>query len=109
MSELSGLSGTGLLLAIVTAVSAAGLFAAASLVMLDRADLRSKLRGIDDLYNLIDARDQEIVQPVSDRLAAPVLGVLGKVGRRFSPAHRIEATRVMLRRAGRYDADTDRY
>jgi len=109
MSELSGVSGLGLLLVVVTALSGAGLLAAAGLVILDRADLRTKLRNIDDLYNLVDARDQEIVQPVTDRLAAPVLGILGRVGRKFSPADRLESIRVMLRRAGRPDGDADRY
>jgi tight adherence protein C len=106
---MTGLSGLGLLLAIVTALSTAGLLASVGLVVLDRADLRTKLRDIDDLYNLVDARDVEIVQPAAERLAAPVLGVLGKLGRRFSPADRLESIRVMLRRAGRPEADADRY
>ena len=109
MSELSGLSGTGFVLVAVTALSTAGLLAAVALVALDRADLRSKLRNIDDLYNLVDARDQEIVQPVTDRLAGPALNILGKIGRKFSPADRLESIRVMLRRAGRPEADADRY
>jgi tight adherence protein C len=97
------------MLAVVTALSGAGLLAAIGLVALDRADLRSKLRSIDDLYNLVDARDQEIVQPVADRLAAPLFALLSKLGWRLSPAGRIEEIRVMLRRAGRLEADTDRY
>ena len=108
MSELA-LPDAGTILAVVTALSGAGLLAAVGLVVLDRSDLRSKLRGIDDLYNLIDARDQEIVQPVADRLAAPVWGLLSKLGWRFSPAGRIEEIRSMLRRAGRPEVDTDRY
>jgi tight adherence protein C len=108
MSELV-LPDAGTVLAVVTAVSGAGLLAAIGLVMLDRSDLRSKLRGIDDLYNLVDARDQEIVQPVADRLAAPLWGLLSKLGWRFSPAGRIEEIRSMLRRAGRPEVETDRY
>src|SRR3981081_4505741 len=99
MSELA-LPDAGTVLAVVTAMSGAGLLAAIGLVVLDRSDLRSKLRGIDDLYNLVDARDQEIVQPVADRLAAPLWAILSKVGWRFSPAGRIEEIRSMLRRAG---------
>jgi tight adherence protein C len=109
MSELAGLADTGILLAVITAVSGAGLIAAAGMVVLDRANLRSKLRGIDDLYNLVDARDQEIVQPAVDRLVAPMWGLLSKVGWKFSPSGRIEEIRVMLRRAGRPEVDTDRY
>src|SRR3546814_18960354 len=44
-----------------------------------------------------------------DRVAAPVLSGLTQVGQRFSPAGRVEQMRVMLRRAGRPDVDTDRY
>src|SRR3546814_20404911 len=47
--------------------------------------------------------------PVVDRVAAPVLSGLTQVGQRFSPAGRVEQMRVMLRRAGRPDVDTDRY
>ena len=108
MSEIL-LPDAGTVLALVTAVSAAGLLAAIWLVMLDRADLRAKLRGIDDLYNLVDARDQEIVQPVADRLVAPMWRVLSKLGWRLSPAGRIDEMRTMLKRAGRKEADTDRY
>jgi tight adherence protein C len=108
MSDLA-LPDAGTVLAVVTAVSGAGLLAAIGLVVLDRSDLRSKLRGIDDLYNLVDARDQEIVQPVADRLLAPLWQLLSKLGWRFSPAGRIEEIRSMLRRAGRPEVDTDRY
>ncbi|MEY2449567.1 MAG: tight adherence protein [Acidimicrobiaceae bacterium] len=108
MSEFARLD-TGTVLAVVTALSGAGLLAAIGMVALDRSDLRSKLRGIDDLYNLVDARDQEIVQPVADRLAAPLFAMLSKLGWKLSPAGRIEEIRVMLRRAGRPEVDTDRY
>src|SRR3546814_12051895 len=47
--------------------------------------------------------------PFVDRVAAPVLSGLTQVGQRFSPAGRVEQMRVMLRRAGRPDVDTDRY
>jgi tight adherence protein C len=109
MSELSQLTDAGVVLAVVTALSGAGLVAAIWMVAVDRANLRSKLRGIDDLYNLVDARDQEIVQPVADRLAAPLLSGLSRLGWKLSPAGRIEGIRSMLRRAGRPEVDTDRY
>jgi tight adherence protein C len=46
---------------------------------------------------------------LADRVAAPVMGTLSKLGWRFSPAGRVEQIRVMLRRAGRPEVDTDRY
>ena len=109
MSELAAQDGFGTILAIVAAVSLAGLLAGVGLLVVDRVTLRGKLRQIDDLYKLVDVRDQELMLPFADRVAAPVLKGLSKVGWRFSPAGRVEQMRVMLRRAGRPDVDTDRY
>ena len=108
MSELAA-NDLGLLLAVVTTLSVAGLIAAVGLLVVDRTTLRGKLREIDDLYNLVDVRDQELMLPFGDRVLAPVLGGLAKVGWRFSPSGRVEGIRSMLRRAGRPEADTDRY
>lgn len=109
MSELVASDGLGLLLAVVAALSGAGLVASVGCVVVDRLGLRAKLREIDDLYNLVDIRDEELMLPFSDRLAAPVLRRLSRLGRRFSPVGRIEDMRTMLRRAGRLEGDTDRY
>ena len=109
MSELIASDGLGLLLVAVAALSGAGLVISIGFVVVDRVGLRAKLRGIDDLYNLVDIRDEELMLQFSDRVAAPVLHVLTRVGRRFSPAGRIDEIRTMLRRAGRSEGDTDRY
>ncbi len=97
------------LLAAVAACSAAGLVMAVGFVLVDRNGLRAKLREIDDLYNLVDIRDEELMQTFGDRLGGPVLRLLSRVGRRFSPGGQVEQIRTMLRRAGRPEADTDRY
>jgi tight adherence protein C len=109
MSELVVADGLGLLLAVAAALSAAGLVLSVGFVFVDRIGLRTKLRGIDDLYNLVNIRDEELMLPFADRLMAPALRVLTRLGWRFSPAGRIEGIRTMLRRAGRLEADTDRY
>lgn len=109
MSELVGSGWVGPALAVVAALSAAGLLTSIGFVFVDRAGLRTKLREIDDLYNLVDIRDEELMLPFLDRFLAPVLTLLTRVGRRFSPTGRIDAIRMMLRRAGRSDQDTDRY
>ncbi|MFZ6003894.1 MAG: type II secretion system F family protein [Actinomycetota bacterium] len=109
MSDLLQLQGLGAILAVVTALSAAWLLASVGVLFVDRASLRAKLRGIDDLYKFVDVRDQELMLPFADRVAGPVLGALSKLGWRFSPAGRVEQIRVMLRRAGRPEVDTDRY
>ncbi|MGQ0434215.1 MAG: type II secretion system F family protein [Microthrixaceae bacterium] len=109
MSEILQLDGVGAIFAVVTALSGAFLVAGIGQLVLDRVSLRSKLRGIDDLYKFVDVRDQELMLPFADRVAAPMLGALSKLGWRFSPAGRVEQIRVMLRRAGRPEVDTDRY
>ena len=109
MSELLQREGMGTLLAILAAVSGAGVLAAASLLVLDRVSLRAKLRDIDDLYRLVDVRDQELMLPFVDRVLGPVVATLSRLGWRFSPVGRIEGIRSMLRRAGRSEDDTDRY
>jgi tight adherence protein C len=106
---MGNLEGLGMVLAIVAAASAAGLVGTVGLLMVDRVSLRSKLREIDDLYQLVDLRDQELMLPFSDRVAEPVMGVLSRLGRRFSPSGRVEQIAAMLRRAGRPEADADRY
>jgi tight adherence protein C len=109
MSESVQLDGVGVLLAVAVALSLSGLLASIGLVVVDRGSLRSKLREIDDLYNFVDVRDQELMLSFKDRVTGPVLGTLAKLGWRFSPAGRIQQIRVMLRRAGRPEIDTDRY
>jgi tight adherence protein C len=101
--------GMGVLLAVGFAVSLAATVGGAALLASDRLGLRAKLREIDDLYKFVDVRDQELTLSFSDRVTGPFVGGLTKVGWRFSPKGRIEEIRSMLRRAGRPEADTDRY
>lgn len=109
MSELLQTDGLGPVFAVLTALSMAAALAGAGLLVVDRVTLRGKLRDIDDLYKLVDVRDQELMLPFVDRILGPVLRALTALGWRFSPGGRIEEIRVMLRRAGRDEADTDRY
>lgn len=109
MSELPAAVELGTVLAVVVAAGLGALLLSVGWLVVDRVGLRTKLREIDDLYNLVDTRDQELMLPFTDRVAAPVLGGLSKVGWRLSPAGRVEGIRSMLRRAGRPEADTDRY
>src|SRR5688500_9927973 len=106
MSELLGAEGFGSVLALLAAVAGASVVATAGLLIVDRVSLRAQLRNIDDLYKLVDVRDQELLLPFTDRVASPALGLLARLGHRFSPVGRVEQMRVMLRRAGRPDVDT---
>lgn len=109
MSDVVLPEGFGALLAVVAALSGTAVLAGLGLLVHDRLSLRGKLRDLDDLYKFVDVRDQELMLPFADRVAAPVLKGLSTVGWRFSPAGRVEQIRVMLRRAGRPEVDTDRY
>ena len=109
MSEVFQQEGFGAILAVVAALSAACALAGAGLLIIDRVTLRAKLRGLDDIYKFVDVRDQELNLPFLDRIATPVFRALTKIGWRFSPVGRVEQIRMMLRRAGRPEADTDRY
>lgn len=109
MDDLLARDGLGLLLAAGFALSLAATLGGAALLAADRLGLRAKLRELDDLYKFVDVRDQELTLSFTDRVTAPVFGGLTKVGWRFSPKGRIEEIRSMLRRAGRPEADTDRY
>jgi tight adherence protein C len=109
MSELLSDGGFGVVLAVVATGSAAAFVGGLGLLIVDRSSLRTKLRDLDELYKLVDVRDQELVLPFKDRVFAPVLRALSKLGWRFSPAGRVDQIRVMLRRAGRPEADADRY
>ena len=102
-------SAPGLLLAVFVALSAGALVVTAGFLVADRLGLRAKLREIDDLYTLVDIRDEELMLRASDRLLAPVLRRLSRLGHRVSPVGRIDGIRTMLRRAGRPEADADRY
>ncbi|MDQ3293715.1 MAG: type II secretion system F family protein, partial [Actinomycetota bacterium] len=109
MSELMQHGVFGIFLVLLVTVSATALVSSIGFLVVDRSSLRTKLRDLDELYKLVDVRDQELVLPFADRVAAPVLKGLSKLGWRFSPAGRVDQIRVMLRRAGRPEADTDRY
>ncbi|MGV3759270.1 MAG: type II secretion system F family protein [Actinomycetota bacterium] len=109
MEDLFTQDGIGLLLALGFAASLAATVGGAAYLAADRLGLRAKLRELDDLYKFVDVRDQELTLSFADRVTGPVLGGLTKVGWRFSPKGRIEEIRSMLRRAGRPEADADRY
>ncbi len=100
----------GYLIASIAALSLAGFVAAVGVVIADRTSLRTKLREIDDLYALVNIRDQELMLTAKDRLAAPVFRILTKLGRRLSPAGYVAQVRNNMLRAGRLDpAAADRF
>ena len=103
MSDFYARPGAGLLLAIGAALALSVLVAGVGLLILDRISLRAKLRDIDDLYQLVGVRDQELMLPFVDRVSGPAQRILSKLSRRVSPSGYADRIRVMMLRAGRLD------
>src|SRR5947207_2482722 len=101
MSEVITTSGGGLLLAIVASLGLSVLAAGVGLMVADRLSLRTKLREIDDLYQLVGVRDQELMLSFADRVSDPAQRILARLGRRLSPKGYAERIRVLMMRAGR--------
>jgi|SRR5581483_188747 len=101
MSDLLTSPGGGLLLAIVASFGLSVLAASVGLLIVDRLSLRAKLREIDDLYQLVGVRDQELMLSLADRVAEPAQRLLARLGRRLSPAGYADRIRVLMLRAGR--------
>ena len=103
MSDFYTRPGSSLLMAIVAALGLSVLVAGVGLLVLDRLSLRAKLRDIDDLYQLVGVRDQELMLPLVDRVSGPFQRILSRLGNKFSPGGYAEGIRVMMLRAGRLD------
>jgi tight adherence protein C len=92
------------LLVVGGALAAGVLVAAIASLVNERISLRAKLRQIDDLYDLVDLRDQQLMLPFVDRILSPLRSVLGKLGRRLSPGGYLNGLQASMARAGRLDA-----
>ena len=103
MSDLYARPGIGLLMAIVAALGFSVLIAGVGMLVLDLLSLRAKLREIDDLYQLVGVRDQELMLPLVDRVSGPFQRILSRLGNRFTPSGYAEGIRVLMLRAGRLD------
>ncbi|HEY2813975.1 MAG TPA: type II secretion system F family protein [Acidimicrobiales bacterium] len=101
MSEILNSPGGGLLLAIVASLGLSVLAAGVGLMVAERLTLRTKLREIDDLYQLVGVRDQELMLSLSDRVGDPAQRLLARLGRRLSPKDYAERIRILMMRAGR--------
>src|SRR5436190_11418481 len=103
MSDVMTKPATEFLLAIAAAGALSVLVAGVGILVLDRISLRAKLREIDDLYQLVGVRDQELMLPFVDRVSGPFQRILSRLGNRFTPSGYAEGIRVLMLRAGRLD------
>lgn len=67
--------------------------------MEERAAVRNTLRQLDD-YEVESVRDQELLAPLQERLVAPFIALLGKLGGRFNPPEYVESIRRKHLQAG---------
>jgi tight adherence protein C len=75
----------------------------------DKSVVRESLRQLDG-YEVENVRDQELLNPLSDRAFKPILEGLTGIGRRFTPQGYVDQTKLKLIRAGRPGPDAaDRF
>lgn len=58
----------------------------------EKSMVRESLRALDD-YEVESVRDQELLNPLTQRALAPILGALTNVGRRLTPVGYVEGVR----------------
>lgn len=101
----------------MAAVAALSVFAALALALIafitqaeERASVRASLRRIGDFESEATMREQELTEPVLQRVVMPVGKSLMDVGRRFTPADYVDKARKKLLIAGRANPDSiDRF
>jgi len=73
-----------MVIAAIAAAAVLGLGLLTTSVVVERSEVRESLRRLEG-YQIQDARDQEMLAPISDRVFAPVLGGLAGIAQRFTP------------------------
>ncbi|MGH1505293.1 MAG: type II secretion system F family protein [Acidimicrobiales bacterium] len=78
---------------------AAGIGAALALVIyalgsqqIEKASLRNSLRALDD-YEVENVRDQELLEPLQERIVKPIVDLAAKFGGRFNPPEYVDSVR----------------
>lgn len=75
----------------------------------EKSVVRDSLRQLDD-YEIDNVRDQELLNPLSERALVPVLGALTNVGRRLTPVGYVDSVRHKFVLSGRSSSDeVDRF
>jgi len=76
----------------------------------ERSTVRASLRQIEGYDVITDVREKELLGSANERILAPLLGGLIRLGRRFTPQGYVEKTKKKLIISGRYDpVDHDRF
>ena len=75
----------------------------------EKATVRDSLRQLED-YEVDNVRDQELLDPLTQRALLPILGALTSIGRRFTPVGYIDGVRHKFVLSGRPGAEAvDRF
>jgi tight adherence protein C len=101
----------------MVAIAAVSVFAAISLVLVsaisraeERSAVRASLRRIEDFESETTLREQELTEPMVQRVFLPVGRSFVDLGRRFTPSGYVEKTRKKLMIAGHGSPDdVDRF
>lgn len=70
----------------------------------EKSTIRNSLRQLDD-YEVENVRDQELLVPLKERLTAPAVELMGRMGGRFNPPEYVESVRRKHVQAGIYSPD----
>ena len=76
----------------------------------EKSVVRESLRQLDGYETVDNVRDQELLNPLTERAIMPVLGALTQVGRRFTPVGYVDNVRRKFVLSGRPSAESvDRF
>lgn len=70
----------------------------------EKTAIRNTLRQLDD-YEVENVRDQELLIPLKERVLAPIVDLLGRLGGRFNPPEYVQSVRRKHVQAGIYSPD----
>lgn len=69
----------------------------------EREGFRESLRNLDDIYQFVALRDQELLVPFKDRVLGPLVERMAGVGGKYAPSSYVLTIRSKFLRAGELD------
>jgi len=76
----------------------------------ERSTVRASLRQIEGYDVITDVREKELLGSATERIVAPLVGAMTRLGRRYTPHGYVDKTKKKLIISGRYDpVDHDRF
>src|SRR5687768_11524205 len=69
----------------------------------EREGFRESLRSLDEIYQFVALRDQELLVPFKDRVLGPLIERLAGLGGKYAPSSYVLTVRSKFLRAGELD------